>query len=296
MVKVKVRGKKINLEFKIKPEAYQKMMALTKEVSPSEIGGLLVCDINLPKIVVEDLLIPEQDASGGNFFADGEKMAELLEPFIEKKPEIWAKAKGWWHSHNTMGVHWSHEDKDNINTLLPDFKILVSIVTNVRGDMLVRVDMVLDNGMFLCIDEIEPDISLFPSKIEKWAKAQSKKINNYDKFTPVGQDDIVYPNQQAIQIVKSSPKQIDDVFCGVDGRQIVPEYGYEDPNLGFIPPAFNDLTDVFQQMFFRELHRKNCKVSKNERKKIIKKLLKRQEREEKKTAKHTGWDEDEVIA
>lgn len=266
--KLKIKGDTVNIEFKIKPEVYHKMVALAKAVNPSEVGGLLVCDIQFPKIVIEDLLIPEQVCGSGSFFADGEKMADLLEPFVETKPEVWAKAKGWWHSHGNGRTFWSPTDNKNINDLLPDFKTLISIVTNSDGDIRVRVDTILENGDILSIDEIDPGIGLFNQKITKWADEQKKKVSEpvyhyrkgYDYMQPVC--GIQTPGMDDVQPF------LDSDSTGCDYRA---KYGY-------IPNAFDNLLIAYQQIFFNELNR-NMSMSKKKRKKLVGKLLRMQERE-----------------
>lgn len=275
MTKVETRGgenKEMKIDLEIKPEAYQKMMALTR-ACPSEVGGLIVCDINLPKIIVEDILVPEQEATGADWVADAGKMADLLTPFIDKQPEIWTKTKGWWHSHGRIGCHWSPTDDGNIDDLLPVSKILVSIVTNKSMDMKVRVDMVLPNGMFLSIDDIDPKISMFSKKVENWTEEQLKKVTAKKHVWH-----------------KSWGKKVeiddDQVFWGYDNRQHISDSGLHHPQFGFIPGRFNDLSVENQQAFLKilkESRKKNAIYLNNKQKnKMLKEMIAKQDEEDKK--------------
>ncbi len=255
------------------------MVALTKKASPSEVTGLLVCDTKYPKILVEDVLVYTQNAGGSNADMDSEAISKALEPYVKKKPELWSKIKGWWHSHASMETFWSPIDEGNIKNLLKNIKVLVSIVTNDSGVMKVRVDYVIKKGIVISIDDIEPEIVMFNKTIERWSNSQLKKINDVDEWVEEPEEEESSPTK-VVQQSFGRNRDYDPanaVFFGYDGRQYVPHDGYEDPNFGWIPPTFNDLDAQNQQKFFVELNKRGkFGVSKNEKKKIIKKLLKQQ--------------------
>ena len=89
----------------IAKEAYQKISLLGEEVSPNEVTGLLVCDVKDRKITIEDVLIPKQKVSSGWCLDDSKEIAKILEPLVRDDPELFAKIRGWWHSHGSINAN-----------------------------------------------------------------------------------------------------------------------------------------------------------------------------------------------
>jgi proteasome lid subunit RPN8/RPN11 len=96
-------GNKGQLE--ITNKAYYKMMLYTQLVS-TEIGGILLGQTKKNKTTIDDVVLIEQDVSGGSVNFDQDQMAK----FMEDNPDYVPMIAGWWHSHGSMGTFFSPTD------------------------------------------------------------------------------------------------------------------------------------------------------------------------------------------
>ena len=183
---------KINLN--ISEKAFRKMSFYSKECD-SEILGLLIIDKEENKLIVEDVILLEQEASYGSCELDEEKLAK----FMFKYPKKLGKIRGWWHSHAESGVFWSVTDENTIERLQKTMRYVLSIVTNKKGEILLRVDVKEPKVTF---DNISYHISFnkdnkFDKKLKKEIKRkvkpeiwESQKVSPYYGDTTKGKGDI----------------------------------------------------------------------------------------------------------
>ena len=99
-------------EILISYDAYRKIFAYAeaaKKHNDSEVGGFLqIIELDEGGLLVEDIILPEQTATGGSFTVkNGKWMKEL-------KAEQIPKMKGWWHSHHNMGTFHSGTDDNTL--------------------------------------------------------------------------------------------------------------------------------------------------------------------------------------
>ena len=92
-------------------EAFQKLFAYaeaSKKLFDSEVGGyLLVKELEEGGLLIEDVLLPPQEVSGGS--VDVVKGGSKVVKF-----EDLPKVKGWWHSHHNMSTFHSSTDDDTL--------------------------------------------------------------------------------------------------------------------------------------------------------------------------------------
>lgn len=126
-------------------KAYQQMHALTKECS-IEISamGITATDeqrnewgISEPFYVME-FFVPDQECSAASTVMEDDSYAELSLELRDKgiSPK---QINVWWHSHVNMGTGHSSTDEKQIEEFGFD-DVCISIITNKKGDMNVRVD------------------------------------------------------------------------------------------------------------------------------------------------------------
>jgi hypothetical protein len=92
---------------------------------------------------VEDIKIFEQEVSHGGTLISQKDLASFYDELMEKgeDPSVW---KLWWHSHASMDVFWSGTDEETIEDFDNETEKdnwLLSIVTNLDGDILNRLDI-----------------------------------------------------------------------------------------------------------------------------------------------------------
>ncbi len=131
-------------------EVWFKMMTYTKLLD-DEINGIGIVEREGGKFIVKDLFLLEQEVSGAQCDIKPDSMVNLMQEMVEAdKGDDIPKLRFWWHSHNTMGVHWSSTD-DATGKNFAGSEFLVSIVTNHRGEMRGKVnlyapvDLAIDN-------------------------------------------------------------------------------------------------------------------------------------------------------
>jgi len=177
IMEITLPGNDIQHEVIITKDVYDKILAISEVMGDNEAGGLLICDETINgTIIVEDIIIPKQIASGGDVTITAEDVAKTLEGFITTNPEMWEKCRGWWHSHGGMEAFWSITDTDNIKNLMKMFTPVLSIVTNSVGQMIVRIDGNTKDGKQFTIDGLIPTIDNALSEAKKWAAEQSKNV------------------------------------------------------------------------------------------------------------------------
>lgn len=152
---------------------YQKLIALTQECE-SEIGGILLGDIEDNKILIDDVIIPKQTVSSAHVTMDAKDIADATIPLAKKDPKVISRVKGWWHSHSDFQTFWSAIDETTIKKLTKFMGLCVSINTSQKYPMKVRLDV--SKPLYLSMDDLPYQV-LFTSsdKIKDWAAKEIKK-------------------------------------------------------------------------------------------------------------------------
>ena len=156
-----------------------------------EVNGFITGTIEKDSIILEDLLIPYQDADGGSCEVTGENIVKLRKEYKDQCKKI----IGEWHSHHSMGTFWSSDDEKVINDFSEPRETSVFIVSS-KGNHLVRVEV--RKPFKISLDSLPYEIEASESKvgkiltkeIEKKVTAtvnvydwRDKNLNNYPKYT-----------------------------------------------------------------------------------------------------------------
>lgn len=101
-----------------------------------EIGGFLTGEIKDGVIILDDVLIPHQEANGGMVNIDGKGQIALRKEFGDKCERI----LGEWHSHHSLGCFWSGDDEKVIEDFSKPRDTTLFIVSS-KGEHLVRIEV-----------------------------------------------------------------------------------------------------------------------------------------------------------
>lgn len=102
----------------------------------SEIGGFITGEIKDGKIILEDLLIPEQESGYADVNFSPQDLVKLRKDYGDKCLKI----IGEWHSHHNMGLGWSSTDLNFIKEFA-DPREITCFVLSSMGRHLVRIEM-----------------------------------------------------------------------------------------------------------------------------------------------------------
>jgi hypothetical protein len=128
-------------------------------------------------LLVSDIYLLEQEVSGADTELNDKAVADLLIQLATEGLDT-SRLKCWIHSHSTMKTFWSGTDDDCCSQLANN-SYTVSIVTNLRGDLLTRIDLYHPFRITLndvptrihcsCSKELEELYTAeFESKIKRW--------------------------------------------------------------------------------------------------------------------------------
>lgn len=104
-----------------------------------------------PSLLIYDIEILPQEATGGSATLDEEALAKFLYQRIKQKKNV-EDYKVWWHSHGFIQTFFSGTDTDTIDNST-EFPYLISIVGNKTGNFLTRLDIY--KPLRLTIEDIE---------------------------------------------------------------------------------------------------------------------------------------------
>ncbi len=152
------------------------------EYAPDEVGGILEIDYNKKLLLVKDVIILKQKATGGDFHLDDDALAEYTESIFLKKPQKMKHIKGWWHKHGISG--WSGHDDDTFESLREYFKGFVfgivmrnTHLNNKKFSPLCRLEIgkgKVDDGNTQIIQFYTPHIKVIKNK-KKFDKRKLRK-------------------------------------------------------------------------------------------------------------------------
>ena len=119
----------------------QKMDYLSTDYTKSEIAGFVtlekveqLTDGNL-RLVLDDILIPPQEASTGEVDIDGKSQVEMFKEYGAEKCQ---RIIGHWHSHHTMGTFFSQTDETMMKSYSENKSFCIFIVSS-EGKHLIRM-------------------------------------------------------------------------------------------------------------------------------------------------------------
>lgn len=141
-----------------------------------EIGGFILGSIG-EEIVMEDLLIPEQEADSATIDISGKQQILMVKEYGK---EVCQRIIGEWHSHHSMSGFWSSDDEGLIKDWAEPRDISVFIVSSRKDGHRVRVEvrkpfkMSLDN-LDYCVEFDENLEKFLLEEIEKKVKKKEYK-------------------------------------------------------------------------------------------------------------------------
>jgi len=108
----------------------------------------------LESLLVSDIYLVEQIVNSAETILDDKAVANLMIQLSGDGIDV-MRLKCWIHSHSTMKVFWSSTD-DECCSLLANGSYSVSIVTNLSGDLLTRIDVY--NPCHITVDKIPTQV------------------------------------------------------------------------------------------------------------------------------------------
>ena len=180
-----------NITIMLTKKLKEKLDYLSTEYTKSEITGFLTyseikqyTDGSI-KIIVDDLLIPPQEAQVGEVDIDAQGQVALRNEF----PEKFMKIIGKWHSHHTMGCYFSSTDEAMMKSYMDNKTFRVFIVSS-EGKHLTRLvvrntiydNIVIEFNVENIKLEIETDNSIkteMDEEIKKKVKIKEFKTITY---------------------------------------------------------------------------------------------------------------------
>jgi len=203
-VKKKTKKRRTTIKLLFKAEAKNKLDIYTK-LAEGEISGLMrVEKVDSYVVLVKDVILLPQSSSGSETELDQESLMQFIEGEIAANRNV-DDLKGWWHSHDEMGVFWSNTDTDTMATLGCEW--MVSIVTNKKKEYKARLDIYNPFKLFLDdlevetevpgLSQLEQELQLeIDDKVKKQTylsptnnsdDAWDRSYNNYNKFWDVSE-------------------------------------------------------------------------------------------------------------
>ncbi len=154
-------------------EYYQKLRAYVTSLR-YEISGLgkILKNAAGNEFLIEDLRIFRQVVSPGNTILDKRALGRFYDDLV-KEGEDMTKWRLWWHSHGNDNTFWSTTDIQTIedfNTEQEMENYILSIVTNISGKMLSRIDVF--EPARVTVENLDFEIVFDNKKIEDEAFAE----------------------------------------------------------------------------------------------------------------------------
>ena len=150
-----------------------------------EISGMGLVEKQGNKLIIQDLYLIEQESGQADTKMDGQALAKLYDQLSQQGIDE-SKLKLWWHSHGDIGVCWSGTDEATIedwNQEREDNNWFLSVVTNKRGDMKVRIDVF--SPFRIILDDLPWKFDLFDSELDKQIAEEVKQKVKTKKWKPL---------------------------------------------------------------------------------------------------------------
>lgn len=134
-----------------------------------EIAGWITGTIEGNSIILEDLLIPEQEADSGGVDMTGKQLVKLRKEYGKKCESI----IGEWHSHSSMGSFWSSTDEEFIKQFSEPREICIFIVSS-KETHKIRVE--IRKPFTISLDDLEYEVEEDDKLAKKLQKELDKKV------------------------------------------------------------------------------------------------------------------------
>lgn len=141
--------------------AWKRLMAYIL-ACPTEVGGLGAVEEREGELVVTDVFLIDQVATGDDFELDPGAQAAFINDWIRRGRDV-SELKFWWHSHVDMDTFWSVVDENTMRRLAGDAYV-VSLVGNRRREhrtcltVMKPVRIVVDNIVIDVIEALDQDL------------------------------------------------------------------------------------------------------------------------------------------
>ena len=162
----------------IHANAWSKIKNWVKLASPDEVSALGLIDElrddnnSIIGFLISEVFLLDQTCNVVETSIDDEAVSKLMVDLSDNGHDL-SKLKCWIHSHGKMGVFWSKTD-DECCQQLSNNSYTVSIVTNLKGEILCRLDIY--NPVHVTIDEIPVQI-YYPEEdsLSEWCKEEFER-------------------------------------------------------------------------------------------------------------------------
>lgn len=141
-------------------------------------AGHAVVDYEDGVLVLDDIYIPPQEVTPGNFHVTGDAFMTALTGLVKEYGDRWTEWCVMWHSHSTMPTLPSTVDTDNLaNMVTNNLDYVVGLVVNVKGDASAWAELNIPwrAQVELDVEVIEPDYPELSARVDEWMKEVKEK-------------------------------------------------------------------------------------------------------------------------
>lgn len=121
-------------------QIWQRIRYYIDACTPREVTGIgTITRIDSRTLRVTKVFLPNQCSSAGYCECDDEALNGIIFNLVEDNPARACDLRFRWHSHANGQCFWSTTDQEDINNWQSDW--VINLVSNVKGDILARLDM-----------------------------------------------------------------------------------------------------------------------------------------------------------
>ena len=121
-------------------QIWQRIRYYIDACTPREVTGIVtITRIDSRTLRVTKVFLPNQCSSAGYCECDDEALNGIIFNLVEDNPARAGDLRFRWHSHANGQCFWSTTDQEDINNWQSDW--VINLVSNVKGDILARLDM-----------------------------------------------------------------------------------------------------------------------------------------------------------
>ena len=121
-------------------QIWQRIRYYIDACTPREVTGIgTITRIDSRTLRVTKVFLPNQCSSAGYCECDDEALNGIIFNLVEDNPARAGDLRFRWHSHANGQCFWSTTDQEDINNWQSDS--VINLVSNVKGDILARLDM-----------------------------------------------------------------------------------------------------------------------------------------------------------
>lgn len=121
-------------------QIWQRIRYYIDACTPREVTGIgTITRIDSRTLRVTKVFLPNQCSNAGYCECDDEALNGIIFNLVEDNPARAGDLRFRWHSHANGQCFWSATDQEDINNWQSDW--VVNLVSNVKGDILARLDM-----------------------------------------------------------------------------------------------------------------------------------------------------------